>query len=991
MGRIRAWWVVLALASAACGGGGGDVVDPPAAVASVTVTLAAPQIFIGQTSQATAVLRDAQNNTLTGRPVTWSSSNTAVATVSAATGLVTGVAAGTSSISATSEGKTGQADITVTVDPATQPQIQNVTATQNGQPANLAQVAGTLRLAFSVQVPAGYTGTLTVKVDTVEFLRETVTAPPLAARLTSGAGAAPAAPAVVTVERTVDIESSRTTTLVGSDEISELPLIGNGARIAQLLVTPGIAGGPTAQQNVNFTANNPPHAHGLFRFSGQTAAGSDGRTYTGGVGQGAVVFATYGNEVINGFEVTLTDLSPLYGRGTGGVINVIQKIPRTNRKFFDISAVPTERPNLTFVLSRVTINGQDINPQVDYFGNTAFTTDLIGSGFANTPQQVTGLVAPAGKSFVQVHQLPVDLFNTAAVHGRATLEPFHLDNLGPRQSSAVNEPVFAFLDRKTTVGGEAFWTDFGYGAFSNQVSARYEFTGGFRPDRLTDITGVDPSRTRFYAGPIADIANLYTPQYLVGDPFSLNESSGSRLYTAGALVFDRRGNSSGWPIVTTVANPWNILGQQSTGGQIGVQQGAFGFTAQRATLNITGIPDESTWNSSSLDPAIGWTWSASASLVGIPDGWLSARGKLNGTFGFGTGPAKDGFQVLSSTGGATGGTATVTAKSIVDAFGSMGPVPQGLYEFDFKAADNAGRYIGDMMYPRRRALLVDYTGPTNPAIAFDGPVTPGALSSGSITGNDPYGIRTAYVGFRFDYASGLFAGLKAYVPAGVIGVPGTFGGPIIRDLSMPLSGIPPVGFWFFNPFSGVVDWGNFYRSDAAVLQLRDYAWNLSPLHFAPFTNMAPVPALTNVFDVRASLGTSNWCPGTCPLGGSRLVDLNFDFFDDRSMGDPMISKAQWFGIPSGGGGIVYPLGLSTQYTAVPEGPGRRISYDFTIDLGDYCGPSGSMLVFPIGYARDFKSFIKAGSFFSATVRAPTRYTNNCNVPPPPPPPPPPAF
>lgn len=248
MGRIRAWWVVLALASAACGGGGGggDVVDPPAAVASVTVTLAAPQIFIGQTSQATAVLRDAQNNTLTGRPVTWSSSNTAVATVSAATGLVTGVAAGTSSISATSEGKTGQADITVTVDPATQPQIQNVTATQNGQPANLAQVAGTLRLAFSVQVPAGYTGTLTVKVDTVEFLRETVTAPPLAARLTSGAGAAPAAPAapaVVTVERTVDIESSRTTTLVGSDEISELPLIGNGARIAQLLVTPGIAAG----------------------------------------------------------------------------------------------------------------------------------------------------------------------------------------------------------------------------------------------------------------------------------------------------------------------------------------------------------------------------------------------------------------------------------------------------------------------------------------------------------------------------------------------------------------------------------------------------------------------------------------------------------------------------------------------------------------------------------------------------------------------------
>jgi len=50
---------------------------------------------------------------LTGRVVGWASSNPAIATVSA-TGLVTGVAAGAATITATSEGKSGTAAITVT-------------------------------------------------------------------------------------------------------------------------------------------------------------------------------------------------------------------------------------------------------------------------------------------------------------------------------------------------------------------------------------------------------------------------------------------------------------------------------------------------------------------------------------------------------------------------------------------------------------------------------------------------------------------------------------------------------------------------------------------------------------------------------------------------------------------------------------------------------------------------------------------------------------
>jgi uncharacterized protein YjdB len=83
-------------------------------VASVTVRLATPRVGVGGLSQAAAVLVDAGGNALSGRVVTWSSSNTAVATVLATGGRITAVGLGTSTITATSEGLSGSATITVT-------------------------------------------------------------------------------------------------------------------------------------------------------------------------------------------------------------------------------------------------------------------------------------------------------------------------------------------------------------------------------------------------------------------------------------------------------------------------------------------------------------------------------------------------------------------------------------------------------------------------------------------------------------------------------------------------------------------------------------------------------------------------------------------------------------------------------------------------------------------------------------------------------------
>jgi uncharacterized protein YjdB len=106
-------------------------------VALVTVTPASTGLFVGQTAQLSVTTKDSAGNVLTGRTITWASSSTTVATVSAA-GLVTATAAGSATITATSEGKSGTATVTVTVAP-----VASVTVTP--APASVA-VGQTLQL-----------------------------------------------------------------------------------------------------------------------------------------------------------------------------------------------------------------------------------------------------------------------------------------------------------------------------------------------------------------------------------------------------------------------------------------------------------------------------------------------------------------------------------------------------------------------------------------------------------------------------------------------------------------------------------------------------------------------------------------------------------------------------------------------------------------------------------------------------------------------------
>ena len=98
------------------GKSGSSAVTVPVPVASVAVSPAPATVAKGSTVQLSATLSDASGNPLTGRTVTWTSSAPGIATVDG-TGLVTGVAAGSATITATSEGKSGSSAITVTAMP----------------------------------------------------------------------------------------------------------------------------------------------------------------------------------------------------------------------------------------------------------------------------------------------------------------------------------------------------------------------------------------------------------------------------------------------------------------------------------------------------------------------------------------------------------------------------------------------------------------------------------------------------------------------------------------------------------------------------------------------------------------------------------------------------------------------------------------------------------------------------------------------------------
>jgi uncharacterized protein YjdB len=81
-------------------------------VSAVVVTPSPATVVVGGRILMAASIRDAAGGVLAGRAVAWSTGDAAIATV-APDGVLTGVAPGTTTVSATSEGKVGTVQLTV--------------------------------------------------------------------------------------------------------------------------------------------------------------------------------------------------------------------------------------------------------------------------------------------------------------------------------------------------------------------------------------------------------------------------------------------------------------------------------------------------------------------------------------------------------------------------------------------------------------------------------------------------------------------------------------------------------------------------------------------------------------------------------------------------------------------------------------------------------------------------------------------------------------
>ncbi len=151
-----------------------------APVASIEITGRRTAVGVSSTLALTATTRDPSGVLLTGRTITWSTSDATKASVTQA-GVVSGVDAGTVTITATTEGVTGSFNLTVvnlpppqisTVSPATLTPGATVTIDGANFDANAADVDVTIA-GVPVTVTAASAGRLTVQIPAFVPCRET--------------------------------------------------------------------------------------------------------------------------------------------------------------------------------------------------------------------------------------------------------------------------------------------------------------------------------------------------------------------------------------------------------------------------------------------------------------------------------------------------------------------------------------------------------------------------------------------------------------------------------------------------------------------------------------------------------------------------------------------------------------------------------------------------------------------------------------------------
>ena len=197
-------------------------------VASVGVEPPQFEIPVGGAQQLIATPRDAQGQPLQNRPVTFSTDNANVATVSVL-GLVVGVTPGTTTIRATSEGKTGTSSVTVA--PRAAARLGFTTQPANG-------TAGQALAPIRVAVQDDLGGTITDATTTITLsIADNAGGGTLGGTLTMNAVAGVATFTTVTIDKSGAAYTLRASAVPLSPAISNPFTIAAGAASRLAMVT----------------------------------------------------------------------------------------------------------------------------------------------------------------------------------------------------------------------------------------------------------------------------------------------------------------------------------------------------------------------------------------------------------------------------------------------------------------------------------------------------------------------------------------------------------------------------------------------------------------------------------------------------------------------------------------------------------------------------------------------------------------------------------
>jgi len=384
-------------------------------VASVTVSPASASVPAGQTAQLTATPKDASGNPLSGRVITWASSNTSVATVSSS-GLVTGKVAGSATITATSEGQSGTSSVTVTAVP-----VASVTVTPASASVN---EGSTVQLTATPQDGNGN---------------------PLSGRVVTWASSNTSVATVSSsglVTGKVAGSATITATSEGQSGTSAITVV--HVPVASVTVSPASASVP-AGSALQLTAT-PKDAAGN-PLSGRTIAWSSSNTAVATVSSSGLV-----SGVVAG-SATITAMS----EGQSGTAAITVTPPSAGATFGHVFVVTEENTNYSSVIgssSMPYLNGlaQQYGLATQYYANThpsignyfeLSTGQIISnndnfSTVQNVPNVVRSLLA-AGKTWKSY----AESIPNACYLGGDTGNYARKHNIFPLLSDVANDPVQA--------------------------------------------------------------------------------------------------------------------------------------------------------------------------------------------------------------------------------------------------------------------------------------------------------------------------------------------------------------------------------------------------------------------------------------------------------------------------------------------------------------------------------------------------------------------